>query len=127
MRTAYIKADAKLLAPKGTFGMGACSRCSCLPASCLACPKFGPVIGFGCSDDAGERGVGGSKCGATAATAIVFKVGHFCMCDLSSCVRVYACARARACVWDSAGCIDEYVVCIIFAKWVSLLLSLFLR
>jgi len=42
MRTAYIKADAKLLAPKGTFGMG-------------------------------ERGVGGSKCGATAATAIVFK------------------------------------------------------
>mmetsp|Transcript_17262 Transcript_17262/g.43839 ORF Transcript_17262/g.43839 Transcript_17262/m.43839 type:complete len:346 (-) Transcript_17262:115-1152(-) len=42
MRSAYIKADAKLLAPSGAFGMG-------------------------------ERGVGGSKCGATAATAIIFK------------------------------------------------------
>jgi len=44
MRIAYIKADAKLLSPKpGVFGA------------------------------LGERGVGGSKCGATAATALLFK------------------------------------------------------
>mmetsp|Transcript_8575 Transcript_8575/g.24626 ORF Transcript_8575/g.24626 Transcript_8575/m.24626 type:complete len:350 (+) Transcript_8575:295-1344(+) len=44
MRTSYIKADAKLLAPKpGIFGA------------------------------VGERGVGGSKCGATASTAIIYK------------------------------------------------------